>query len=89
MSENKKKVLADSELPDGELDKVAGGTSMPSQPMSGMVWGSTTCKRCGDTFAYQYYYNIVLNVYGEDGSQEHARPDLCPKCENPAEYVGR
>ena len=89
MSENKKNVLANPELPDEALDKVAGGTSMPSQPMSGYVWGKATCKRCGETFGYQYYYNIVLNVYGENGSQEHAKPDFCPKCENPAEYIGR
>lgn len=89
MSENKKNVLAKPELPDEALDKVAGGTSMPSQPKSGYVWGKATCKRCGETFGYQYYYNIVLNVYGENGSQEHDKPDLCPKCENPAEYIGR
>lgn len=77
------------ELPDELLDAAAGGTNAVHRPMEGWVWGSATCKRCGDTFAYQYYYNIVLNVYGDNGSQEHDKPDFCPKCENPAEYVGR
>ena len=76
-------------LPDELLDAAAGGTNAVHRPMEGWVWGSATCKRCGDTFGYQYYYNICLNVYGENGSQEHDKPDYCPKCENPAEYVGR
>lgn len=76
-------------LPDELLDAVAGGAHMPNRPMEGWVWGTATCKRCGDTFGYKYYYNICLNVYGENGSQEHDRPDYCPKCENPAEYIGR
>ena len=76
-------------LPDELLDAVAGGTHMPSRPMEGWVGGTAVCKRCGDTFGYQYYYNICLNVYGENGSQEKDRPDYCPKCENPAEYIGR
>lgn len=76
-------------LPDELLDAAVGGTNAVHRPMEGWVWGTTTCKRCGDPFAYQYYYNICLNVYGDNGSQEHDKPDYCPKCENPAEYVGR
>lgn len=76
-------------LPDELLDAVAGGTHMPPRPMEGWVGGTAVCKRCGDTFGYQYYYNICLNVYGKNGSQEKDRPDYCPKCENPAEYIGR
>ena len=76
-------------LPDELLDAVAGGTNAVHRPMEGLVWGKATCKRCGDTFGYQYYYNICLNVYGENGTQKQDRPDYCPKCENPAEYIGR
>ena len=77
------------ELPDELLDAAVGGTNAVHRPMEGWVWGSATCKRCGETFGYQYYYNICLNVYGNNGSQEHDKPDYCPKCANPAEYVGR
>lgn len=77
------------EIREEELDQVTGGANAVHRPIEGWVWGSATCKKCGATFGYQYYYNICLNVYGKNGSQERDRPDLCPDCENPAENVGR
>ena len=87
MADEKK--LKNEELTDEQVNAAAGGAAALHRPMEGLVWGTATCKRCGDTFGYQYYYNICLNVYGKNGSQEKDRPDYCPKCENPAEYIGR
>jgi len=73
-------------LPDELMEAVAGGAEMLYQPISGYMWAETTCKRCGDPFWYQYYYNMVLEGHKDGGPY---KPDFCPKCENPAEFVGR
>ena len=68
-------------LPDELLDAAAGGTDAKYYPYEGMLEGKTTCKRCGQPFSYMYYYSMTL--------AEHNKPEFCPNCENPAEYVGR
>ena len=75
------------EFGDEELGQVTGGTNAVDRPMEGWVSGSTTCKKCGGTFGYKYYYNICMSRY-TDG-KERDKPDFCPNCENPAENVGR
>ena len=76
------------ELPDEVLDAVAGGAALPYYPIEDYVGATTTCKRCGKPFSYQFYYTMTLNGHRE-GGEGFDKPDFCPECENPAEYVGR
>ena len=85
MSE-KKIIPGENQLSEKDLEKVTGGIRPGSDPISGFLVGTTTCKRCGEPFTYEYYYNMVLDGHKDGGAY---KPELCPNCEDPAENVGR
>ena len=80
MSENKKNVPANPELPDEELDAVSGGYKPTAQAevlIDVITTADTVCKKCGKTFSYEYYWMGGMH----DGPWNHPVPDLCPDCD--------
>ena len=88
MSENKKTENLSAEIKDDELEKVAGGASVPYVPSTHCVsgWAWAKCTSCGEDFAYEYSWHWGLENHGAG----HA-PEKCPKCDpaTAAEIGGR